>query len=60
MVSCKVTLGQLAFVVIVLMSGWLIHRIKVFPLRPTELTATYVIGSVAAYCPIDAVGNNKC
>ncbi len=50
-----VELGQLAFIAIVLSSGWLIHRIKAFPLRPAEMLASYVIGSVAAYWTIDRV-----
>ena len=50
-----VELGQLAFVAIVLMSGWLVHRIKVFPLRSAEMAASYVIGSVAAYWLIERV-----
>lgn len=50
-----VELGQLAFVAIVLMSGWLVHRIKVFPLRNAEMITSYVIGSVAAYWLIERV-----
>ena len=50
-----VELGQLAFVAIVLSSAWLIHQIKAFPLRPTEMVTTYVIGSVAAYWTIERV-----
>ena len=50
-----VELGQLAFVAIVLTSGWLIHRIKVFPLRPAEMAASYGIGGVAAYWLIERV-----
>jgi hypothetical protein len=50
-----VELGQLAFVAIVLMSGWLVHRIKVFPLRSAEMITSYVIGSVAAYWLIERV-----
>jgi hydrogenase/urease accessory protein HupE len=50
-----VELGQLAFVAMVLSSAWLIHRIKAFPLRPTEMVTTYVIGSVAAYWTIERV-----
>ena len=50
-----VELGQLAFVAFVLVSGWLIHRVKAFPLRVTELAATYVIGGIAAYWTIERV-----
>ena len=50
-----VELGQLAFISIVLSSGWLIHRIKAFPLQPAEMVTSYVIGSVAAYWTIDRV-----
>jgi hypothetical protein len=50
-----VELGQLAFVAIVLMSGWLVYRIKAFPLRTAEMITSYVIGSVAAYWLIERV-----
>jgi len=50
-----VELGQLAFVAIVLTAGYLIRRIKVFPLRPAEMITSYVIGSVAAYWTIERV-----
>ena len=50
-----VELGQLAFVAVVLTSGWLIHRIKVFPLQPAEMAAVYIIGGVAAYWTIERV-----
>ena len=50
-----VELGQLAFVAVVLTSGWLIHRIRTFPLRPAELLTSYIIGGVAAYWTIDRV-----
>jgi len=50
-----VELGQLAFIAIVLTSGWLIHSIKAFPLRPAEVVTSYVIGSVAAYWTIDRI-----
>ncbi|MEJ2180131.1 MAG: HupE/UreJ family protein, partial [Gammaproteobacteria bacterium] len=50
-----VELGQLLFVAIVLLLGWMIHRIKVFPLRPAEMVTTYVIGSVAAFWMIERV-----
>ena len=50
-----VELGQLAFVAIVLTSGWLIHRIKLFPLRSAEMITSYAIGSVAAYWTIERV-----
>ena len=50
-----VELGQLAFVAFVLISGWLIHRMKVFPLKRAEMTAIYVIGSIAAYWTIERV-----
>ncbi|UCB54393.1 MAG: HupE/UreJ family protein [Thiotrichales bacterium] len=50
-----VELGQLAFIAAVLVSGWLIHRIKAFPLRPAEIMTSYVIGGIAAYWTIDRV-----
>ena len=50
-----VEFGQLAFIAVVLSSGWLIHRIKAFPLRPAEILTSYVIGGVAAYWTIDRV-----
>lgn len=50
-----VELGQLVFIAIVLLSGWLIHRINAFPIRPAEMVTSYVIGSVAAYWTIDRV-----
>jgi hydrogenase/urease accessory protein HupE len=50
-----VELGQLAFVAMVLMSGWLVHRIKLFPLRTAEMITSYFIGSVAAYWLIERV-----
>ena len=50
-----VELGQLAFVAIVLTAGYLIRRVKVFPLRPAEMITSYVIGSVAAYWTIERV-----
>ena len=50
-----VELGQLAFVAAVLTSGWLIHRIRTFPLRPAEIVTSYVIGGIAAYWTIDRV-----
>ncbi|WP_455221331.1 HupE/UreJ family protein, partial [Kaarinaea lacus] len=50
-----VELGQLIFVGVVLSSGWLIHRIKAFPLRPAEMVTTYVIGSIAAFWTIERV-----
>ena len=46
---------QLAFVAVVLASGWLIHRIKGFPVTATEMVATYVIGGMAAYWTIERV-----
>ena len=50
-----VELGQLAFVAMVLMSGWLLHRIKLFPLRTAEMITSYLIGGVAAYWLIERV-----
>ena len=48
-----VELGQLAFIATVLLTGRLIHRIKTISLRPAEVVASYVIGSVAAYWTIE-------
>ena len=50
-----VELGQLAFVAAVLITGWLIHRIRTFPVRTTETLVTYAIGSIAAYWTIERV-----
>ena len=50
-----VELGQLAFVAVVLTSGWLIHKMNAFPIRQTEMVATYVIGGIAAYWTIERV-----
>ena len=50
-----VEIGQLVFIAAVLTLGWLIHRIRTFPLRPAELTTSYLIGGVAAYWTIDRV-----
>jgi hydrogenase/urease accessory protein HupE len=50
-----VELGQLAFVGMVLLSSWLIHRFKEFPLRSAEMSATYLIGGIAAYWTIERV-----
>ena len=50
-----VELGQLAFVAVVLTSGWLIHRVRTFPLRSAELLTSYFIGGIAAYWTIDRV-----
>ncbi|MBT8129155.1 MAG: HupE/UreJ family protein [Gammaproteobacteria bacterium] len=50
-----VELGQLAFVGIVLLCAWLIHRAKQFPLRPAEILTTYLIGGIAAYWTIERV-----
>jgi hydrogenase/urease accessory protein HupE len=50
-----VELGQLTFIAIVFSSAWLIHRIKAFPVRTSEMLTSYVIGSVAAYWTIERV-----
>ena len=50
-----VELGQLAFVGMVLLSTWLIHRFKQFPLRSAEMLATYLIGGIAAYWAMERV-----
>ncbi len=50
-----VELGQLAFVAVVLLLAWLIHRFKAFPLKPAEMVTTYIIGGVAAYWTIERV-----
>lgn len=50
-----VELGQLAFVGMVLVSAWLIHRFKQFPFRPVEMLATYLIGGIAAYWTMERV-----
>jgi hydrogenase/urease accessory protein HupE len=55
MFNVGVELGQLAFVAIVLTSGWLIHRSKTFPLRAAEMVTTYFIGSIAAYWTIERI-----
>jgi hydrogenase/urease accessory protein HupE len=55
MFNIGVELGQLAFVAIVLTSGWLIHRTRTFPLRSTEMVTTYIIGSIAAYWTIERI-----
>lgn len=55
MFNVGVELGQLAFVAIVLTSGWLIHRTKTFPLRSAEMVTTYVIGSIAAFWTIERI-----
>jgi hydrogenase/urease accessory protein HupE len=50
-----VELGQLAFVGVVMLSAWLLHRINAFPLRSAEILTTYLIGGIAAYWTIDRV-----
>ncbi len=52
-----VELGQLAFVAVVVISAWLIHKTKVFPLQPVEIFLTYAIGILAAYWTIERVTN---
>jgi len=50
-----VELGQLAFIAAVLGAGWLLHRLKAFPLRSAELLTSYAIGGIAAYWAIERV-----
>jgi hydrogenase/urease accessory protein HupE len=50
-----VELGQLAFIAVVLGAGWLLHRLKAFPLRSAEMLTSYAIGGVAAYWTIERV-----
>jgi len=50
-----VEIGQLVFVVSVLLIGQLVSRVKVIPRLQSERIITYVIGSVAAYWTIDRV-----
>lgn len=50
-----VEIGQLAFVTFVLLSGWLLHRMKSLPLKPVQIAVTYAIGSIAAYWMIERV-----
>ena len=55
MFNVGVELGQLAFVAMVLIAGWLIHRTRTFPLRSAEMATTYVIGSIAAFWTIERI-----
>ena len=55
MFNVGVELGQLAFVAIMLASGWLIHQTKTFPIRTAEMVTTYVIGSIAAFWTIERI-----
>lgn len=48
-----VEFGQLAFIALVFIAGWLIHRMRVISFRPAELVTTYLIGGVAAYWLIE-------
>jgi hydrogenase/urease accessory protein HupE len=50
-----VELGQLAFVIGVLLLNLALKRIALQPMRWAEITATYVIGSVAAFWTIERV-----
>lgn len=50
-----VELGQLVFVGVVLLSAWLIHRFRQFPVRRIEMLATYLIGGIAAYWTMERV-----
>jgi hypothetical protein len=51
----QVEIGQPAFVANVLLSGWLLHRMKSLPLKPVQIAVTYAIGSIAAYWMIERV-----
>jgi hydrogenase/urease accessory protein HupE len=55
MFNVGVELGQLAFVAIVMASGWLIHHTRAFPIRSAEMVTTYVIGSIAAFWTIERI-----
>jgi len=39
----------------VLTTGWLIHRVRAFPVRTTETLVNYAIGCIAAYWTIERV-----
>ena len=39
----------------VLTTGWLIHRVRAFPVRTTETLVTYAIGYIVAYWTIERV-----
>ena len=50
-----VELGQLAFVIAVLLLNLALKRIALQPMRWAEITVTYLIGSVAAFWTIERV-----
>ena len=50
-----VELGQLAFVAVVLVTGWFLHQAKTVPLKTAEIYTAYVIGGVASFWTIERV-----